>query len=79
MVDWSQPIELVDGTPVVLSDLSPQPDEDGHYRVEHEHGDGFFDHVEEWGGNTRIFVAADGRWWLAEDGDAIVRNREVSQ
>ena len=42
MIDWTQPLELMDGTPVRLSKTGycggPNPDSDGDYWVEREDG-----------------------------------------
>lgn len=78
-IDWNAPLELFDGTPAMLSDGECWPDEDGHYRVVPD-GRAFFDHDDqEWGCSSRIYVEADGRWWLAQDGDEpIIRNRVLA-
>lgn len=38
MIDWTKPLELMDGTPVRLTEDDERPDEDGDYWIEREDG-----------------------------------------
>lgn len=70
-IDWSAPLELMDGTPV-----SAERDDDGDYRVTRVDEDGFTGaQVGEWAGTPTFFANANGCHWLSgNDGIVCIRN-----
>lgn len=76
-IDWTKPLELLDGTPVRLSAGSEvaamfggtNPDHDGHYWVRREDGEPI-------DGLDHVCLAPDGDEWV---GLAQVRNRAAGK
>lgn len=74
MVDWSKPLEHVDGTPLVLKgDTSQYPSEWGDYRVVREDGKPFTERQCGIVSRRWLLVRPDGTLWST--GVPVVRNR----
>ena len=87
MIDWTKPIEHVDGTPLVLSDQGPNPDISGDYFAVREDGKALtYEQAHPYGEYDVIYCS---RLMVRPNGDAwgfagshpvqIVRNRAVKQ
>ena len=77
-IDWSKPLELVDGTPLVFNDPGAPMDSDGDYLLVREDGK-LFTEGQHPGHSLDYFCAApNGKWWFDEARDEaapLVRNR----
>ena len=74
MVDWSKPLEHVDGTPLVLKgDTSQYPSEWGDYRVVREDGKPFTERQGRTVSRRWLIIQPDGTLWST--GVPVVRNR----
>ena len=74
-IDWSKPVEYVDGTPLVRAYRKDYPDCYGDYHLVREDGAVF---LASSGSATGLIVSRNGKFWLdaeREDAPVLVRNR----
>ena len=74
MIDWTKPLELMDGTPVVL--VGGSPDDDGDYWISREDGKNIPTSGCP-GGYRTLCVHPDGTEWFGSCDVVIVRNRRA--
>ena len=75
-IDWTKPLELIDGTPVHLKlrdHFKPNPDADGDYYLVRSDDENFADT-----GSGTLIVGPDGRHWLMAQGQVLVRNQTTT-
>lgn len=78
-IDFTQPLELVDGTPVklkVYGDGSTNPDRGGDYYLVREDGEHFNRNQQYGYGNDVLIVRPNGKQWLFGDQPPVIRNRQ---
>lgn len=76
MIDWTKPLEHIDGTPLKIDPkIRDNPDDAGDYYLIREDGQSFLDAPVQ-GAAPNLIVRPDGHEWLAHDSDPVlVRNR----
>lgn len=73
-IDWTKPLETVEGVPVILDPrMRANPDADGDYFIIREDGK-MFDKPYTW---AALAIRHDGRHYLRPDGPILIRNREA--
>lgn len=78
VIDWTQPLELLDGTPVRLVEGYDAQKGDSYWLIEREDGKMLTSSQHPgWSGNPRedLLLEDNGAWWMDPSGPSFVRNR----